>query len=238
MPRHSSWPHRVANFLTVSRILLVPPFVVFLLREGVPGTYTRALVVYMILSDLLDGPMARRGRGKNLMGQFLDPLGDKLMVGLGYLVLSLKSHLIPLWLTALVLGRFIVLRGLWGLVFWTSGMDLGSFLGLGNILTRPNWLGKLAADTQMGLFLVVIFPFPEFLRTVGTYIVAGLTGASGVFYLLLSARAIRDAGILMSPKVRWRALGRVLHRASSVLASFIWGRPADMRPNGDRLGTS
>ena len=150
------------------------------------------------------------------------------MVGLGYLVLSLKFHLIPLWLTALVLGRFLVLRGLWGLVFWASGMDLRSFLGLGNILTRPNWLGKLAADTQMGLFLVVIFPFPELLRTAGTYIVAAFTGASGISYLLLSAKAIRDTGILVNPDVRSRALGRVLHRASSVLADRIW--KAEQRP--------
>ena len=215
-------PHRFANFLTLSRIALVPPFLAFLISEGGPGPISRALLVYMVLSDLLDGPVARRSRTDNPTGRFLDPLADKLMVGSGYIVLSFKFDLIPSWLTALILGRFVLVRGLWGLVFLTSGMDLSSFLRLGNALTKPNWLGKAAADTQMGLFLVVFFPFLGFLHTPGVYIVAVLTASSGIYYLILSARALRDTEVLLRPQVRWRRLGRAIHRASSAIAGLVW----------------
>ncbi|HIE03275.1 MAG TPA: CDP-alcohol phosphatidyltransferase family protein [Candidatus Latescibacteria bacterium] len=216
-------PHRFANFLTLSRIALVPPFLAFLMSEGGPGPISRTLLVYMVLSDLLDGPVARRSGADNPVGRFLDPLADKLMVGLGYIVLSFKLGLIPSWLTALILWRFVLIRGLWGLVFLTSGMGLGSFLKLGNALTKPNWLGKAAADAQMGLFLVVFFPSLSFLHTAGVYIVAVLTASSGIYYLILSARAVRDTEVLLRPQVRWRCLGRAIHRVSSTVAGLVWG---------------
>ena len=70
------------NRITVARILLVPVFSVVLLEVNVPTGPICAFIIFLIaaISDKVDGAIARKRGLVTLMGKFLDPLADKLLV--------------------------------------------------------------------------------------------------------------------------------------------------------------
>ncbi len=70
------------NLLTLSRILAVP-LLVFLLWKPAPYDYAITFVLYCIvgMTDYFDGYLARAQGLTSRLGQFLDPIADKIMVG-------------------------------------------------------------------------------------------------------------------------------------------------------------
>src|SRR3954463_5596982 len=86
------------NLLTLSRILAVP-ILVFLLWRPTPIDYAVTFVLYCIvgLTDYLDGYLARSWGSISRLGQFLDPIADKIMVGavLIMLISSRRSNPVP-----------------------------------------------------------------------------------------------------------------------------------------------
>ena len=104
----------VANLLTISRIVLTPVIVALLFSESFIGVLS-ALLLFIVASftDYLDGLVARSFEQPSRLGQFLDPLADKILVigtfiGLGFLI----PHIVPWWGIALILGRDIFITGL------------------------------------------------------------------------------------------------------------------------------
>jgi cardiolipin synthase len=109
------------NLLTLSRILAVP-LLVFLLWRPAPLDYAITFVLYCIvaITDYLDGYLARAWGSISRLGQFLDPIADKIMVAavLVMLISSRKAnpvpeiaglHLIP---ALVILLREIIVSGL------------------------------------------------------------------------------------------------------------------------------
>jgi len=94
------------NFLTVLRMLLVPPLVYFLFE----GAYALALTLALVsgVSDWLDGALARRYQWQSRFGGVLDPLADKLLMVAVYATLAWLGHL-PAWLFALAVFRDAVI---------------------------------------------------------------------------------------------------------------------------------
>jgi CDP-diacylglycerol--glycerol-3-phosphate 3-phosphatidyltransferase len=86
------------NLLTLSRILAVP-ILVFLLWRPSPIDYAFTFVLYCLvgITDYLDGYLARAWGSISRLGQFLDPIADKIMVAavLVMLISSRKSNPIP-----------------------------------------------------------------------------------------------------------------------------------------------
>jgi CDP-diacylglycerol--glycerol-3-phosphate 3-phosphatidyltransferase len=86
------------NLLTLSRILAVP-ILVFLLWRPTPIDYAITFVLYCIvgMTDYLDGYLARAWGSISKLGQFLDPIADKIMVGavLIMLISSRKANPVP-----------------------------------------------------------------------------------------------------------------------------------------------
>lgn len=101
--------HRdIPNLITLLRLLLLAPFVLYLLD----GKFAAALLIFAIagLSDALDGYLARsRGWGTPL-GALLDPVADKLLMATAYLMLG-WIHELPFWIVALVIGRDLIIIG-------------------------------------------------------------------------------------------------------------------------------
>ena len=60
------------------------------------------------MTDALDGTIARVANQRTRLGAFLDPFADKLLLTTGFITLS-TMHLIPLWVTILVVSRDIML---------------------------------------------------------------------------------------------------------------------------------
>jgi CDP-diacylglycerol--glycerol-3-phosphate 3-phosphatidyltransferase len=103
------------NLLTMGRVATIP-VVLWLLESGTPKACTWAAIVYAAaaITDLLDGYLARRMNIVSMLGKFLDPLADKLLV-MASLVWMVPMGRIPEWAVVLLLAREISITGLRGI---------------------------------------------------------------------------------------------------------------------------
>jgi CDP-diacylglycerol--glycerol-3-phosphate 3-phosphatidyltransferase len=103
------------NLLTFGRIAVIP-VVILLIDRGTPEDCLWAALVYSAaaLTDLIDGWLARRMRIVSVLGKFLDPLADKLLV-MASLIYMVPMGRIPEWAVALLLAREIAVTGLRGI---------------------------------------------------------------------------------------------------------------------------
>lgn len=100
------------NVLTFARILMIP-IVLVLLGRGTPRDCFWAAVVYSLaaITDALDGWLARRQGLVSVLGKFLDPLADKLIVAATLVWLIPMGRIAP-WAVALLLVREITITAL------------------------------------------------------------------------------------------------------------------------------
>ncbi len=100
------------NLLTMGRVAIIP-LVLWLLSNGTPKDCTLAAIVYSLaaITDLLDGYLARRMNVVSVLGKFLDPLADKLLV-MAALVWMVPMGRIPQWTVVLLLAREISVTAL------------------------------------------------------------------------------------------------------------------------------
>jgi CDP-diacylglycerol--glycerol-3-phosphate 3-phosphatidyltransferase len=103
------------NLLTFGRIAVIP-VVILLIDRGTPEDCLWAALVYSAaaLTDLIDGWLARRMHIVSVLGKFLDPLADKLLV-MASLIYMVPMGRIPEWAVALLLAREIAVTGLRGI---------------------------------------------------------------------------------------------------------------------------
>jgi CDP-diacylglycerol--glycerol-3-phosphate 3-phosphatidyltransferase len=100
------------NLLTMGRVAIIP-LVLWLLDQGTPHDCLVAAFVYSAaaLTDMLDGYLARRMNIVSMLGKFLDPLADKLLV-MASLIWMVPMGRIPEWAVTLLLAREISITGL------------------------------------------------------------------------------------------------------------------------------
>jgi len=197
----------LATGLTVTRIALTPLIVFALLRETVPALWLAgALLAAAILTDALDGPLARRTRTVTPVGRTLDPIADKILVSGVFLALLALGHpVLKGWLVFAIVGREIAIS------------ILRSFAARRGVVIHPSRLGKWKTACQMGLTLALVLhlavraaadaapeiwlasgeAIPELLFSGALYAVTLLTLVSGCDYIW------RNRGILR-PSTRHR----------------------------------
>lgn len=102
----------VPNLLTMGRVVAIPG-VLLLLDRGTPEDCLWAALLYSgaAITDLLDGWLARRMRVVSVLGKFLDPLADKLLV-MAVLIYMVPMGRIPEWAVVLLLSRELSVTGL------------------------------------------------------------------------------------------------------------------------------
>jgi len=104
------------NALTLLRIFLVPFLVVVLLTKF-DGRETVGLLIFLtaVATDFLDGWLARR-HGVTALGQFLDPLADKLIVVAVLIMLAAvdPEPRVPVWMAVVITLRELAVTGLRG----------------------------------------------------------------------------------------------------------------------------
>lgn len=99
-----------ANFFTLSRVLLLP-FIVAFLRQPVSlrnNIFLAILLIYSIVSDLLDGYIARKLNQVSVLGKILDPLADKICIGV-LVVFAVIYRDLPQWVAFIVITRDVVI---------------------------------------------------------------------------------------------------------------------------------
>ena len=167
-------PINLPNSLTVLRILLVPVFVGFLLYEY----FDYALVTLLVaaLTDGLDGAIARITDQRTRLGEYLDPLADKLLLMSAMVTLSVL-HFTPIWAVILVVSRDAILF---------TGTILANLTEI-DIDIAPTWLGKGTTLAQICyVIMVILFATGRVSAEAVTpflSIMVILTTGSGVHYL-------------------------------------------------------
>lgn len=98
------------NAITFARIALVPVFLVFAYGDS-DADQIAALAVFLVasLSDSLDGYLARRSGTITRLGQFVDPLADKILVGAA-LVALVADEGFPLWAALVIAVREVAVQ--------------------------------------------------------------------------------------------------------------------------------
>ncbi len=139
----------LANKITIGRFLLIPALIATILSYTPQQEYLRwwALGLYLFLeiTDVVDGFIARKFRQKTRAGSILDPLADKALFLSTLLCLykiSREFHWevsMPLWLVVAFFTRDILLV--------VGGLLLE--IKRGNIEITPNFFGKLTAFLQV-----------------------------------------------------------------------------------------
>jgi cardiolipin synthase len=192
-PQVSSKVITLANILTFLRMALIPVFAILLVYEKQGW----ALAVFTIagVTDGVDGFIARRMKQESELGTIIDPVADKLLMTVAFVMLTLPSvmgtarHLpVPFWVTATVIGRDIGIITIAGAINIMTG-----FRGF-----KPSWLGKASTFVQVvGVILILIAAVCPYLRgfylpTVYT-IVAAFAVFSGFHYIFHVARLMRES---------------------------------------------
>lgn len=172
------------NQLTLLRMLFLP-FIVMALADQ---HYSTALILFVLagLSDGLDGLLARRLHQQTVLGQYLDPIADKLLLSTLFLVLSIL-HKIPWKYTVMVFSRDIA-------ILVTSAV-LYTIAGLRNF--SPSIFGKANTCAQItAIFFVMLFEIDHsravwVSRTVLLWATFAFTGISWVHYAFLVQTRLR-----------------------------------------------
>ena len=187
----------LANVITISRILLIPVFLVLLL-SGIPAPYgdIAAAVVFILAAatDKLDGYVARRNKQITTLGEFLDPLADKLLIAAALIALVIQGR-IAAWVAMLIIGREVAVS-----VLRIVGVSQG-------VSIPADRYGKLKTVLQIVYVVYVLVPTDKIadLIKVSTdvaaiiqWVLAGVvvvvTLASGVRYFMNARGVIRMPG--------------------------------------------
>lgn len=166
----------VPNTLTIARIVLTPVMLVLLLSNtffGLVGALS--LLILGAISDYLDGKIARSYRVKSRLGQFLDPVADKVLVLGTFVVLAiLVPDIVPWWAVALIALRDVVVTALRS---WLEARGR-------SLRTLP--IAKAKTGVQIG-FLIVVIGLMIGARTSGRtgQVLSDVLNGSGPYLLML-----------------------------------------------------
>jgi CDP-diacylglycerol--glycerol-3-phosphate 3-phosphatidyltransferase len=102
----------IPNLLTLTRILLIPVFIVLFATPDPDRSVTAAIVfVGAAVTDLLDGYLARRSGQVTKLGKLLDPIADKLLV-LSALILLVNVDRVSALIAILIIAREVAVTGI------------------------------------------------------------------------------------------------------------------------------
>ena|SRR5690625_944466 len=187
------------NKITISRICLIPIFIIILTIPVDWGTWTLhsyelpvthfvAGLIFLIASitDWLDGYIARKYNLITNMGKFLDPLADKLLVSAAFILL-VQLDLAPAWIVIVIISR----------EFAVTGLRLVA-AGEGLVLAASN-MGKIKTASQIGAIALLMFhnfPFVFInfpMDLIVLYAALILTAWSGIEYFLKNLHVMSDS---------------------------------------------
>lgn len=179
------------NFLTLSRILLIPVFVL-VFSIPTPGRSLAAAIVFVVaaITDLLDGYLARRRSQVTKLGRLLDPIADKLLV-LSALILLVQYDRVGALVAILMIGREVAVTGV---------RAIAAAQGI-VIAAETTGKYKMAAQVVAVVLLILedsIVPATWNLHVAGTavlYVALALAFISGGRYLVSFWRQVSMKGL-------------------------------------------
>lgn len=179
------------NTITLSRIVATPFFCWLLLADGgalgALRWWAGALFIVFMLSDALDGYLARSRGLITDLGKLLDPIADKFLTGGALIALSILAEM-PWWVTGLVLVREV-------------GITVHRLIVSRDVVLAAAWLGKVKTAMQSVAISLAIFPLAtvfgawfNWVNIVTMTLAVILTVISGIDYVLnLRKNSANDA---------------------------------------------
>ena len=161
-----------ANKLTLSRVIMIPLFLV-VLYLGFPNSQYVALAIFILASitDFVDGYIARHCNQVTDFGKFMDPLADKLLV-MAAMLWFVETGRFPAWALLIVIAREFAVTAL-RLIAVERGRVIAAA-----------WSGKIkTASTMVGICVMFVFPNPV-VYTVVMAVIVLTTLYSGVEYFI------------------------------------------------------
>lgn len=169
----------IPNQITVSRILLIPVFMVLLLVDFGWGEITvlgadmpvsqfagALLFIFASLTDWVDGYYARKFNLVTNMGKFLDPLADKLLVSAALIILVEMGYA-PSWVVIIIISREFAVTGLRLLLASEGEVVAANTLGKLKTWTQIIAISALLLDNI--LFALVDIPFAQIMLYVALF---------------------------------------------------------------------
>lgn len=185
-PSQAVSPWNIANALTVLRVLLVPVFGWLLLRDGGVDPYWRwwALGVFVVamITDRLDGDIARAKGLITDFGKIADPIADKALTGMAFVGLSIAVGL-WWWVTIVVLVREL-------------GITVLRFVVIRHGVMPASKGGKLKTTLQalaLGLFISPLSGVWSAIAVVAMAAAVIVTVVTGIDYVLKARRLVAGA---------------------------------------------
>lgn len=182
-PETSSW--NIPNALTALRLLLVPLFAWMLLSHPIDPwwrLFTALLFTVAIVTDTLDGHLARKHNIVTRFGKLADPIADKALTGMAFIGLSVVGEL-WWWVTIAILVRE-----------W--GITVMRFVVLRYGVMAAGRGGKVKTVLQAIALILFLLPLPEWAERVA-WVVMGLafvlTIVTGLDYIRDAVRLRRKA---------------------------------------------
>jgi cardiolipin synthase len=181
-------PLTLPNFITLFRMGMVPFFVLAVNEHD----FKLALLIFVVAgaTDALDGWLARTLHSESVIGEYLDPIADKLLLTVVYISLAVpqgQEVVIPLWLAILALFRDFLIM-LVSLILYVVE-DIQRF--------PPSVLGKATTFAHVITVCVVLLAnlteLPGWIPSVCFYLSFGLVILSGFHYIYRSSRFIEAA---------------------------------------------
>jgi len=169
----------LANRITIARIILTPFFIAAVIYDR----FNIALVLFMlaVISDGIDGFIARTRNEKTQLGTIIDPMADKLLLVSAFIVLAIGQNIpsnlrLPAYVPIIVISRDVLIV-------------LGSvviYLMKGDLKIEPTVSGKLTTFFQMMTIVSVLVHFKYSYLVWNTAVV--FTVISGISYLIKGSK--------------------------------------------------
>jgi cardiolipin synthase len=176
------------NLLTLLRICLMP----FLVTAILEGRYGLSFGLFLAagLTDALDGLLARLLKQRSLLGEYLDPVADKLLLSTLFLVL-MHIGLIPMQVTVLVFGRDVGILVVAAILYAATGRRefAPSLLGKANTLAQIAAVAAVLLQAMLVQRMVTLHWVANF-EAWALYATMALTVASGLHYSWVAARRV------------------------------------------------
>lgn len=171
-------------WFTAARIVAIPPLMVLLLDDGIPGGrwWAFSLFVVACLTDSIDGWLARSRGIVTTIGAFLDPLADKLLIS-AVLVSLVETGEVAAWAAMVIIAR----------EFAVTGLRLVA--AAEDVIMSADKLGKAKAFSQnVALAVIMLNRVPSAVEDVLLNIALALTVLSGIHYFMVARWRLFSGG--------------------------------------------
>ena len=192
------------NKITLSRICMIPVFVLFFYLDVMPYNELVAAIIFVVAAstDFLDGYIARSRNLVTNLGKFLDPIADKVLVSTAFILLLTRSWIFEI---SFLGGWGTIVAGIFVAIILARELIVSGFRMIAagrNLVLAADKLGKIKTVSQDIAIALILAAMPFVGSTAGVVIaIIGivffvlctvLTVLSGVNYIVRNKQVLKD----------------------------------------------